>query len=189
MKDKEKQIEEMAKDLEPYIDLKREVFVSATEKKNVSWMLSEEDNKVIAESLVEQGYRKLPKDSVVLSREEWEEYRELKLGLILENLYICKQLIATEVVDCLRTHLPKDYEYLADWFEEHYAVNKNHELEYEQLKKYLEKPLTQASKETAEKILKEIMSCIDINNCNKNEMLILNLCKTLAEQFGAEIKK
>ena len=44
-------------------------------------------------------------------------------------------------------------------------------------------------KETAEKILKDIMFCIDINDCNKNEMLILNLCKMLAKQFGVEIKE
>lgn len=53
------------------------------------------------------------------------------------------------------------------------------------------KPLVRAksSKETAEKILNDIMFCIDINDCNKNEMLILNLCKMLAKQFGVEIKE
>ena len=45
------------------------------------------------------------------------------------------------------------------------------------------------SKETAEKILKDIMFCIDINDCNKNEVLILNLCKMLAKQFGVEVEE
>lgn len=45
------------------------------------------------------------------------------------------------------------------------------------------------SKETAKKILKDIMFCIDINDCNKNEMLILNLCKMLAKQFGVEVEE
>ena len=79
MKDKEKQIKEMANDI-PYLTLSRQVFVSMTEMKNVGWTLSEEDNKVIAEVLIEQGYRKLPKDSVVLSMEEYEEYQSYKNG-------------------------------------------------------------------------------------------------------------
>lgn len=53
----------------------------------------------------------------------------------------------------------------------------------------LEGKVAQERNETAEKILKDIMFCIDINDCNKNEMLILNLCKTLARQFGVEIKE
>jgi hypothetical protein len=51
------------------------------------------------------------------------------------------------------------------------------------------KETKEASKKTAEKILKDIMFCIDINDCNKNEMLILNLCKMLAKQYGVEIKE
>ena len=50
MTNKEKQIEEMANDI-PYLTLDREVYVGFTEMKNVSWTLSEEDNKVIAEVL------------------------------------------------------------------------------------------------------------------------------------------
>ena len=72
MKDKEKQIEEMANDI-PYLTLSRQVFVNMTEMKKVGWTLSEEDNKVIAEVLVKQGYRKLPENSVVLSKEEYEK--------------------------------------------------------------------------------------------------------------------
>ena len=54
MKDKEKQIEEMAKDYYGYsIDL-------------------EDDCKFVAEEMYNKGYRKLPEDSVVLSREEYE---------------------------------------------------------------------------------------------------------------------
>ena len=71
MKDKEKQIEEMRKDI-PYLTLDRTVFVGATETKNVSWTLSEEDNKLITEELIKKGWVKLP-DSVVLSMEEYEK--------------------------------------------------------------------------------------------------------------------
>ena len=70
-----KQIEEMAKDI-PYLTLDREVFVGATEKRIVGWTLSEEDNKMIAKALIEQGYRKLDEDSVVLSREEYNELKQ-----------------------------------------------------------------------------------------------------------------
>ena len=66
-------IEEMAKDI-PFLTLDREVFVGATEKKKVGWTLSEEDNKVIAESLIKQNYRKLPKGSVVLTSEQYSNY-------------------------------------------------------------------------------------------------------------------
>lgn len=63
----------MAKDI-PFLTLDREVFVGATEKKKVGWTLSEEDNKVIAESLIKQNYRKLPKGSVVLTSEQYSNY-------------------------------------------------------------------------------------------------------------------
>ena len=88
MKDKEKQIEEMANDI-PYLTLSRRVFVSMTEMKNVGWTLSEEDNKVIAEVLIEQSYRKLPEDSVVLSKEEYEKLKNENKTL----LYSAKMMV------------------------------------------------------------------------------------------------
>ena len=69
---KEKQIEEMAKDI-PYLTLDREVFVGATEKRIVGWTLSEEDNKMIAKALIEQGYRKITENEVVISKKEYEK--------------------------------------------------------------------------------------------------------------------
>lgn len=71
---KQEMIEEMANDI-PYLTLDRTVFVGATETKNVSWTLSEEDNKLISKELISKGWIKPPKDSVVLSK---EEYKELK---------------------------------------------------------------------------------------------------------------
>lgn len=59
MKDKEKQIEEMAK------DVYENVYLEGHFPKSTS--------KAIARFIMEQGYRKLPKDSVVLSREEYEK--------------------------------------------------------------------------------------------------------------------
>lgn len=57
--DKEKQIEEMASDMD-YGCTKRDLYPS--------------DAKEIAKALYLLGYQKIPKDSVVLSKEEWREY-------------------------------------------------------------------------------------------------------------------
>ena len=85
MKDKEKQIEEMAFDLTMIVQVD---YYGHTLFKET------------AESLVNQGYRKLPKDSVVLSREEyekqydekWDNYRdgENNAKVYYENIVIPK---------------------------------------------------------------------------------------------------
>lgn len=69
--DENKEIEEMARDL-PFLTLERDVHISSTNVEKRAWTLSEKDNKKIAEALYNAGYRKLPEDSVVLSREEHE---------------------------------------------------------------------------------------------------------------------
>ena len=94
MKDKEKRIEEIAKDI-PYLTLDRTVFVGATETKNVSWMLSEEDNRLIAESLTEKGYQKIPEGSVMISKEEYEEYKKVVDGkaIMVENITDLNKLV------------------------------------------------------------------------------------------------
>ena len=60
--DKQKQIEEMAK------DLKEEKLYALINK--TSYMRS-------AENLIDAGYRKIPKNAVVLTREEYEELKSL----------------------------------------------------------------------------------------------------------------
>ena len=60
MKDKEKQIEEMASDMD-YACTKRDLYPS--------------DAKEIAKALYLLDYRKLPKNSVVLSTEEWKQIK------------------------------------------------------------------------------------------------------------------
>lgn len=64
-----KEIEEMAKVVGNtwLVDLEGDT-------KDVCEVLDEIDIKGIARELYEQGYRKIPKDSVVLSREEQEKY-------------------------------------------------------------------------------------------------------------------
>ena len=71
MKYKEKQIEEMAKDYYGYsIDL-------------------EDDCKFVAEEMYNKGHRKLPEDSVVLSKEEYEKLKMLEDCSDYENCNIC----------------------------------------------------------------------------------------------------
>ena len=91
MKDKEKQIEEMAKDI-TYLTLDREVFVSATNTKKVGWTLSEEGNKLISETLISKGWTKLPEDSIVISREEYNDLKGLEKKF---DDYLIKEIIAT----------------------------------------------------------------------------------------------
>ena len=71
-KDREKLVEKMAKDI-PFLTLDRDVYVSSDRMEKRSWTLSEEDNKLIAESLVVSGWTKLHKNSVVLSEDEYND--------------------------------------------------------------------------------------------------------------------
>lgn len=64
MKDKEKQIEEIAKVMcSTCLSVEQPCYM-----KNQPCSLTKKQ----AQALYEQGYRKLPEDSVVFSREEWE---------------------------------------------------------------------------------------------------------------------
>lgn len=88
---KQKQIEKMAKVIGDtwLVDLEGET-------KDVCEVLDEVDIKAIARELYEQDYRKLPKDSVVLSKEEYEmhitQYKnlEIKYSNLSDNYRLCK---------------------------------------------------------------------------------------------------
>lgn len=69
---KEQQIEEMAKDINNTWFVKSNGDICGTNVK-----LKKNDIKMIAHQLVLEGYRKLPEDSVVLSREEYEKLKSL----------------------------------------------------------------------------------------------------------------
>lgn len=123
MKDKEKQIEEMAETIQSYSDIEQSYYDGEWHSVDVYSGL--------AKTLYSKDFRIINEDSVVLTETE-------RIAMCVEQ-----------------------------W----------------------DKGYAQGSKNTAEKILKDIMFCIDINDCNKNEMLILNLCKMLAKQYGVEIKE
>ena len=69
---KEQQIEEMAKDINNTWFVKSNGDICATNIK-----LKKNDIKMIAHQLVLENYRKLPEDSVVLLREEYEKLKSL----------------------------------------------------------------------------------------------------------------
>ena len=198
--DKEKQIKEMASDI--YYAIKKECKLNTYGHCNdCEFNVPENTNEIDCQSylvskiLSQMNYRKLPEDSVVLSKKELDELYNDKLRSMYKDAY-------DTAYDSLRADLEKGKAIVLS--ENSVVLSKE---EYEKLKSRAdnkcrydcdlidmpdferEKTLIEkTSKETAEKILKDIMFCIDINDCNKNEILILNLCKMLAKQFGVEIK-
>ena len=112
--------------------------------------------KGIAEELISvQGYRKLHKDSVVLSREEYDKFYESVEATILSN-------IADGGTSC------------------HWCNEQNQKISYKQ-----------ASKETAEKILKDLTSVVHDNRQYGNDFVVVFMSdiQELAKQFGVEIKE
>lgn len=111
---KQQQIEELAK------DLKEEKLYALINK--TSYIRS-------AENLYDLGYRKLPKDSVVLSREEWNKlmgdtYTSKELDEIIAYKERAK---AREVSKSILTKLAEDFSGL-DGMEVEYPLNKVKEL-------------------------------------------------------------
>ena len=84
MKDKEKQIEEMANDLE-------EEFVLCGTLSNCG---TKKCSRCFSKYLYEQGYRKLSEDSVVLSREEYEKIAQsFAKELLLQTERTTKEVV------------------------------------------------------------------------------------------------
>ena len=127
--------------------------------------------KAIAEELIQYYRPKIPEGSVVLDRQEHQKYCAYKI-------------IEPQIKGCLdrERELEKQVKELEEQRDRQAYIA-------EDLIQEKHRWTEQARKETAEKILKDIMFCIDINDCNKNEMLIFNLCKMLAKQFGVEVEE
>jgi phage pi2 protein 07 len=131
MKDKEKQIEEMEYDIS-YIDSNGYYYDEDGYKQDAY-----ADTQKIAESLVDKGWVKLPKDRVVLSKEEFEKlkgraeevFNEMtermkaevkiakKMGIVkgsketAEKIYygIAWRYYDKEMLDILREYLAKEF--------------------------------------------------------------------------------
>ena len=89
--DEQKQIEEIAKDINNAWCLKPNGDIFAINEK-----LNKNDIEMLAHQLVLEGYRKLPEDSVVLSKEEYgmlvNQYKnlEIKYSNLSDNYRLCK---------------------------------------------------------------------------------------------------
>ena len=134
-----------------------------------------------AVKLVKLGYRKLPEDSVVLSREEYEK---------LKSLYDTQKgaIMTSSIGD-----LPLTVEGLRKAVDEITRLNRvETELQEFNIKYYneakdLRRELKQARNETAEKILQPLY-----NACKEDTygqvVVDFAILENLAKQFGVEIK-
>ena len=149
MKDKEKQIEEMAKALLEYIKAYGKLHLTVDGIDNT------------ARLFVKFGITKLPKDSVVLSREEFEELKQYEEKVKSGACFTQKEWLDLCDEECKRNT------------------------------ENLSKARQLARKETAEKILKEIEKLCYFNHREYScgEIITLRDVNELAKQFGVEIKE
>ena len=179
MKDKEKQIEEMAKDLTKHID------------KTIYGVRSSNEREKCATFLVDKGWVKLPKDSVVLSREEFEEKYETseKFMAVVRELEDLKQNLEDKVV--LTKEEYEKYKIIE------YMGKKSTTIPAYKLIKTFRGVEEQASKETAEKFAEKLENGIDkldiiLHEDNDEQYVSINqlleFIDEIAKQFGVEIK-
>ena len=159
MEDRKKQVEEMAKEL-----------IIA-----FGWKFGRPNEfEYIAEYLVEQRYQKLTKDDVVLSKEEYEEYRKVVDGkaIMVENINDLNRLVQFPI-----EYDNKTFEDIADFGN------------------YVQE---QASKETAEKFVEKFENGIDkldiiLHEDNDEQYVSINqlieFVDELAKQCGFEVKE
>ena len=194
---KQEQIEEIKR------DIKKALEFDCSKGKCKTCKHKNEDNceiPLITDYLIEQGYRKLPEDSVVLSREEYE---------MLKSLYDTQKgaIMTSSIGD-----LPLTVEGLRKAVDEITRLNRvETELQKLTAKYYneakdLRRELKQTRKETAKEIFQKV-----VNICRKEEDFqdgtintqleplyfgIMNGCafirgevKELAEQYGVEVEE
>ena len=105
MKAKQEQIEEMAK----IIREADAITCGNCDKCRYSWH-DDCDSIMKATNLYKQGYRKLPKDSVVLSREEYEKLEEKIMDLRLDKQELKNEIsekdnkiaLLEETIECIK---------------------------------------------------------------------------------------
>ena len=176
MKDKEKQIEEMAK---CYCGTKYSCNKNCVVQKTELCEVYE-----ICELLYEQGYRKLPENSVVLSTQEYFN-TVTKIRKEFEYEYKDKVVLSREEyenlknqIKSLRTELAKAVCLMYTEEEFEYKVD-------QKIKEELDRVEKEASKETAEKILNEVYFYAG----NKETINLMTRIKEIATREGVEIKE
>lgn len=179
-----KEIEEMASDMD-YACTKRDLYPS--------------DAKEIAKALYSLNYRKISKDSVVLSKEWWDKSRTQKTFKFYKDENLSKELYLIPYSVCIRPSednmsLLSLYKTLVwcgyasenywDWCEN---TKKAKEVSfYEYIDELIKAIQEQARKETAEKIIDLInWELPDIFNFQQKKILV----DKIRENFGVGIKE
>lgn len=178
MKDNEKQIEEMAKEIETTFTYAKKYIPDKYEPVEFEVYPDE-----IADKLYNAGYRKLPKDSVVLTKEEYK-----KLGLVVETIQEYETVNGELKLINEKKILKKLQTDFTDLL--------NQEIR--------ELQIAQARKETVEKFARDIFNHITTpevweklrqlwlskdGNFKANKHIYDLLIEPIAKQFGVEIKE
>ena len=169
--EKHKQIEEMAKDYYGYsIDL-------------------EDDCKFVAEEMYNKGHRKIPENSVVLSR---DNYNRLKRDSELFEELVKKKVHLETVIELSNAQYEKVLEENKSLLRLISLIDDLPEKSLLDLDKWIESIKAKERKETAEKILDLLVP--DCKACDENWhsgclCLRATLAEKIAKQFGLEIKE
>lgn len=170
MTDRKKQIEEMAEDINSMSERNAHYY----EKENDKLVQREAfaDCKAIAEELVKKGWVKIPEDAVVLTKEEWENYKSS-----FRNQLYCKDVQYGIEIKELRND--RDY-----WREEYRQASK-------ETKKTAEKILNELNRmvnKNAIKVNRDDYECggfIYMIDCGDIALWLTEREK----QYGVEIKE
>lgn len=163
MKDKEKQIEEMAKDYYGYsIDL-------------------EDDCKFVAEEMYNKGYRKLTEGSVVLSR---DNYNRLKRDSELFEELVKKKAHLETVIELSNAQYEKVLEENKSLLRLISLIDDLPEESLLDLDKWIEAIKAKECKETAEKIYRMADEICTGSQNDGDKILAM-----IKDNFGVEIKK
>lgn len=164
---KKEQIEEMASDM-GYGCTKRDLYPS--------------DAKEIAKALYLLGYRKLDKDSVVISKEEYDTLKQYKTDwLNSEKMHLQGELEYTEFeLSCANeaySRLYKLYDETTEKLKKYIEFNDNLIVENQKFKD----KLIITSKETA----KEILQAVDIESNGQT----ISITNHLRRKYGIEVEE
>ena len=173
MNDKEKQIEEMAQTMCEFSHSSGKCDCVNSFAPNCTW-------KNMATSVYNAGYRKLPEDSVVLTREEYERLNKKIYDFGMEIELNLNQIASLErEVDHFKSHCDFMEDKKDEWLAKYEKVCKQ---------------LTQVCKKTVEKILKLLDNMYvkedDRHYWREHNNDCIDKCKAkISKQFGVHIKE
>ena len=188
MKDKEKQIEEMAKDLKDLVSIVRNVLVDRTDIGYIPDLAFP-----IAKEVLKHYQSKLPEDSVVLTEEEAERLSSSHDIIFCDNKDCSNNILCrcAEISECPK-NIPE--------YNEKLSINQHKLYLFQKLCKererangwrdrynLLQKELGNKGKETAEKILYDLQQVLSNKGTTKAELDYF--LKSWAKHFDVDIKE